>query len=79
VLVDTAESVYPFVPEAIYEQLDICMRAGLIEIRHIEEAGAEALSAKGYADGAKQHEKFTKAYFTAARLGREHFNQLAHS
>jgi len=79
VLVDTAESVYPFVPENIYAQLEICMNAGQVEIRHIEEAGVEALSAKGYADGAKQHKKFTTAYFTAATLVRERFNQLSQS
>jgi hypothetical protein len=77
VLVDAAESVYPFVPESIYAQLEICMKAGLVELRHIEQAGVEALSPRGYADGAKQHEEFTAAYFTAARLVREHFHQLS--
>lgn len=79
VLVDTAESVYPFVPENIYAELEICMKAGFIEMRHIEQAGAEALSPKGYDDGAKQHEKFTTAYFAAAKLVREHFHQLSQS
>lgn len=46
VLVDTVESVYPFVPQEIYAQLEICMRNSLIEIRHIQEAGVEALSPK---------------------------------
>jgi hypothetical protein len=76
-LVDTVESVYPFVPEEIYAQLEICMRAGHTEIRHIEEAGVEALSPSGYADGAKQHQEFTTAYFTAAKLIRDHFKQLS--
>jgi hypothetical protein len=79
VLVDTAESVYPFVPEGIYTQLQVCMNAAFIEIRHIEEAGAEALSPRGYSDGAKQHEQFTTAYFTAAKLTREHFKGLSQS
>jgi hypothetical protein len=70
-----AESAYPFVPEDIYTQLEICMRAAILEIRHIEEAGAEALSARGYADGAKQSERFTTAYFAAAKLVRQHFSQ----
>jgi hypothetical protein len=77
VFVDTAESVYPFVPEAIYAQFEACMRAAFIEIRHIEGAGAEALSPRGYEDGARQHEQFTKAYFEAARLVREHFSQIS--
>ena len=46
VFVDTAESVYPFVPENIYAQLEICMRAGLIEIRHIEESGGRPFHRK---------------------------------
>jgi hypothetical protein len=70
-----SESVYPFVPEDIYAQLEICMKAALLEIRHIEETRVEALSARGYADGAKQREAFTTAYFAAAKLVREHFSQ----
>jgi hypothetical protein len=77
--VDTAESAYPFIPEDIYTQLEICMKAALIEIRHIEEAGIEALSPNGYTDGAKQHEKFTNSYFAAAKLVRERFHRLSHS
>ena len=46
--VTTVEDAYPFVPESIYEQLEICMRMGLIEMRHIEQAGAKALSTSGY-------------------------------
>lgn len=78
VLVDLAESVYPFVPETIYPQIEACMKAALIEIRHIEQSGAEALSPEGYSDGAKQHEEFTSAYFAAAKLVREHFSGLSH-
>lgn len=76
-LVDTAESVYPFVPEDIYTELEKCMKAALIEIRHIEDAGAEALSPAGYSDGANQHDRFTAAYFKAAKLVRERFNRLS--
>lgn len=76
-LVDTAQSVYPFIPENIYAQLEVCMHTAMIEMRHIEEAGVEALSPKGYADGAKQHEKFTAAYFAAAKLVRERFQELS--
>jgi hypothetical protein len=76
-LVDTVESVYPFVPDEIYAQLDICMRAGFTEIQHIRESGAEALSARGYQDGARQHEAFTTAYFAAARLMRDHFREMS--
>jgi hypothetical protein len=35
--VDTAASVYPFVPEDIYAEFDTCMKVALIEIRHIQE------------------------------------------
>ncbi|MGA8539665.1 MAG: hypothetical protein WB566_09200, partial [Terriglobales bacterium] len=41
-LITTVESAFPFVPDNIYEQLEVCMRMGLIEVRHIEEAGAKA-------------------------------------
>jgi hypothetical protein len=76
-LVDTAESVYPFVPEAIYEQVEVCMKAALLEIRSIEHSGPESLSSKGYMEAADHHEKFTNAYFKAAKLARERFNHMA--
>lgn len=76
VLVDAAESVYPFVPESIYAQVDTCMRAALLEIKDIQGSGIEALSSDGYSRGAKQHAQFTAAYFEAAKLVREHFTQL---
>lgn len=76
-VITTVESAYPFVPDDIYQQLEICMRAGIIEMRHIEQAGANALSPSGYDDGEKQHQKFTKAYFAAAELVRERLKQLS--
>jgi hypothetical protein len=76
-LITTVESAYPFVPDDIYEQLEICMRMGMIEMKHIEESGAKALSPSGYQDGAKQHEKFSTAYFAAGRLVRERLKQLS--
>jgi hypothetical protein len=75
--VDTAESAYPFVPEDIYSELEKCMKAAMIEIRHVEGAGSEALSPAGYSDGEKQHQIFTNAYFAAARLVRERFKSLS--
>jgi hypothetical protein len=76
-LITAVESAYPFVPDNIYEQLEVCMRSGLLEMRHIESSGANALSPSGYDDGEKQHEKFTKAYFAAAKLVRERLQQLS--
>jgi hypothetical protein len=75
--ITAVESAYPFIPDSIYQQLEMCMRMGLIELHHIEEAGAKALSPSGYTDGLKQHEQFTKAYFAAARLVRERLQQLS--
>jgi len=75
--VTSIESSYPFVPDDIYEQLEICMKMGFIEMRHIESSGAKALSPSGYEDGAKQHEKFTNAYFSAARLVRQRLHDLS--
>jgi hypothetical protein len=75
--VTAVESAFPFVPDNIYKQLQICMTAGLTEMKHIEHAGAEALSPNGYSDGLKQSERFTTAYFTAAELVRERLKQLS--
>ncbi len=76
-LVTTVESAYPFVPDDIYEQLEICMRMGFIEMRHIEESGSKALSPSGYSDGLKQHEQFSRAYFAAAKRVRQRLQQLS--
>ncbi len=67
-VVDTAASVYPFVPEDIYAEFDICMKAALLEIRHIEEDPSKAFVHSGYAQGGKYREKFDAAYFAAGRL-----------
>jgi hypothetical protein len=75
--VDVVNSVYPFVPEDIYGELDKCLMAAMMEIKHVEDAGEDALSSEGYSDGAKQHERFTSSYFTAAKLVRERFNRLS--
>ena len=64
-------------PDDIYMQLEICMRMGRIEMKHIEESGTKALSASGYQDRAKQHEKFTTAYFAAGKAVRERLKQLS--
>jgi hypothetical protein len=76
-LITTVESSYPFVPDDIYEQLEICMKMGMIEMNHIEESGAKALSPSGYQDGARQHESFTNAYFASGRLVRERLKRLS--
>lgn len=77
VLIEVAQSVYPFIPEPIYDQFEICMKAAHMEIRDIQESGVKALSSDGYMRGAKQHEKFTSGYFTAASLVRKHFSELS--
>ncbi len=75
--VDTSESVYPFVPEDIYEQFEICSKIAFLEIKHIEEDISKALTPTGYMEGEKQREKFNAAYFTSAKLARERFRQLS--
>lgn len=75
--VDAVHSAYPFVPEDILEEMEKCLMATMIEIKHVEGAGEDALSSEGYHDGAKQHEKFTAAYFNGAKLVRERFNRLS--
>jgi len=76
-LINIVESAYPFVPDEIYEQLEICMKTGMIEMKNIERSGAKALSPSGYQDGAKQRDKFTTAYFAAGRLVRERLKRLS--
>lgn len=76
-LITTVESAYPFVPDDIYEQLEICMRTGMIEAKHIEQSGAKALSPSGYQDGTRQHKEFTTAYFAASKLVRERVKRLS--
>ena len=76
-LVDTAASVYPFVPEDIYEQFDICMKAAMLEVRDIEEDIRKALTHSGYVEGHKHREKFDAAYFKAAMLARQRYQQLS--
>lgn len=75
--VDAAQSAYPFVPEDIYEEVDRCLMAAMIEIKNVGAAGLDALSPSGYSEGAIQHEKFSSAYFAAARLVRARFNRLS--
>jgi hypothetical protein len=76
-VVDTAASVYPFVPEDIYAEFEICMKAALLEIWHIEQDPSKAFTPSGLDQGAKQRDKFDSAYFAAARLARERFQQLS--
>lgn len=77
ILVDAVESAYPFIPEEVYAELQTCTMAAQIEIQHIRESGSAALSPKGYADGAKQHERFTAAYFAASKLVRQRFREMS--
>jgi hypothetical protein len=76
-VVDTAASVYPFVPEDIYAEFDKCMKAALLEIRHIEADPSKAFTSSGYHQGAEQRDKFDSAYFAAAKLARERFRHLS--
>jgi hypothetical protein len=75
--IELAESVYPFVPSDIYEQFEICMKAVFTEIKHIESDIYKALTPAGYNNGQKQRERFDQAYFAAARLARQHFQQIS--
>jgi len=75
--ITAVESSYPFVPDQIYQQLEVCMRMGLLEMRHIESAGVNALTPSGYLDSEKQQDKFTAAYFTAANLVRARLKELS--
>lgn len=75
--VNTAESLLPFVPEDIFEHIETCMKTAMIEIAHIETAGPATFTFDWFADGARQRDKFTNAYFLAAKLTRERIRQVS--
>lgn len=75
--VNTTASVYPFVPEDIYEQFEKCLKAALLEILHVEDDISSALSPSGCTDGAKNLGNFNSAYFAAAGLARQRFHELS--
>ena len=74
--VDLPESLYPFIPEEIYEQFVICSKAALLEIKHIEADFGKALSTSGYLEAFKHQEAFSGAYFKAAGMVRERFKRV---
>ncbi len=76
-LVSTAESLYPFVPEDLYQHISECMSAAQIEVMRIETAGPDTFGLKWYEDGAKQLEKFNIGYFGAAKLARERIQSFS--
>jgi hypothetical protein len=76
-LVSTAESLYPFLSEEIYVQINECMKRAHIEIMHIEIAGDKTFSFEWFQDGTKQREIFDEHYYTAAKLMRQYFKGLA--
>jgi hypothetical protein len=75
--VDTAASVYPFVPEDIYAEFDTCMKVALLEIRHIQQDPSKALTPSGVNTGYEALQKFDAAYYAAARLARQRFRHLS--
>ena len=74
--VDTAESVYPFIPEEMHEQFNICSKAAFLEIKNIEADFSKALSTSGYLEAFKHQEAFSGAYFKAAWIVRERFKRV---
>ena len=76
-LVDTAASVYPFVPEDIYAEFEKCMKAAILEIKHIEADASKALTPSGYQQGDASRSQFDTAYYAAARLARQRFRHLS--
>jgi hypothetical protein len=75
-LVDTAESLYPFVSANIYQHVHECMSRAQIEIMHIETAEDKTFRFEWYQDGAKQRETFDEHYHAAVKLARDHFKHL---
>jgi len=77
VLVDTAESLYPFVPEDIYEQVHTCMKEVRVELALVRTAGPLTFTTEWFQQGETQRSKFSEAYFAAAKLARERLNRLS--
>jgi hypothetical protein len=75
-LTDTAESLYPFVPEEIYEHIHECIKRAQIEILHIRTSGPKTFSMEWNEDRAKQRDKFNEHYYQAVKLSREHFKRM---
>jgi hypothetical protein len=75
--VDAMQCMYPFLPEDIFEQFEICSKSAFLEIRDIEGDISRALTSSGYDRGRKNHERFDTAYFAAAKLARQRFQQLS--
>jgi hypothetical protein len=75
-LTDAAESLYPFVPEDIYQHIHECMKRAQIEILHIRTAGPKTFTLEWNEDRTKQRDKFNEHYYQAVKLSREHFRRL---
>ena len=76
-LVGTVQTLYPFVPENIYLEVDNCIKAAAMEIHLVDGGVANVWSTEWYKDGIKQHQQFSSAYLAAAKLVRERFSQLS--
>ena len=64
-LVDTVESVYPFIPEEIYSELEICMRSAHLEIPHIQQTELMHF-----------HLQVTRTVLSSTRNSRPHISRL---
>jgi hypothetical protein len=76
VFVDTHESLYPFIPEEIHEQFKECSKAARTELTLMRTDFERSMSIKGYLDAETRQDKFSTAYYTAARLIRSRFKDL---
>jgi hypothetical protein len=75
--VDAVVSVYPFIQEEIYNELEKCLRTALIEMRHVEADPAKAFSPSGCDQGFKAQGKFDTSYYAASKLTRQRFKYLS--
>jgi hypothetical protein len=76
-LVATTENLRPFYPHEIYANFGECRSVAHIEITEVLTSGDAIFTSGWYAEGARNLEKFLKAYNTVSDLVRDHIAKLA--
>jgi hypothetical protein len=75
--INATETVFPFIPEEVSAEFETCAKAAFLCMQHTRRDLVEALSMAGHFDANKFREQFGTAYYRAARLARDRFDQLS--
>jgi hypothetical protein len=76
-LLVTSEARAPFYTEDLYESVETCLRAAVMEINSIREAGKDALRVDGYLKASQNKDKFSGGYFNSVKIIRNRISKLA--